>query len=94
MEDRCNKGYEWKTAAKNPDSQSMPKRTFKVVTRAQIMEGEVLIRRLPSEKYHPDCLNQRTRQESGSTGKVLDIILKALTLVKRIELRSNFFSRL
>ena len=31
-------------------------------------KGRLMIRRLPSEKYHPDCLQQRTRQGSGSTG--------------------------
>ena len=31
-------------------------------------KGRLMIRRLPSEKYHPDCLQQRTRQGCGSTG--------------------------
>ena len=27
-----------------------------------------MLRRLPNEKYHPDCIVQRTNKVSGSTG--------------------------
>ena len=31
-------------------------------------KGRIMLRRLPSEKYHPDCIVERTRAGSGSTG--------------------------
>ena len=31
-------------------------------------KGQIMLRRLPSEKYHPDCIVERTRAGSGSTG--------------------------
>ena len=30
-------------------------------------KGRIMLRRLPSEKYHPDCIVERTRAGSGST---------------------------